>query len=258
MESSDMTPYIVKDLFHYCNISVDRCLPMPSKKIPYYDLTFVLKGSMTYIANGTPLLLCENDAILLPPETLRQRKEGEQRVQYVSFNFSLNPERELALPLFSKNVITQDIRILLDVFSQRHLSQKYHSEEKLCNLLNYILYEILDAVSLQTNRTEILKIEKFIEENITQKITLGMIGNHMHLSREYVSYIFKKHVGKTVIEFVNERKMMLAKSIIRSGELSMQDVAKNLGFENYGYFSRTFQKHFHISPIDFKKSCRIG
>ena len=252
-----MTPYIVKDLLHYCNISADRCRPIFKKEISYYDLTFVTKGSMTYLANGQTLILSDGDAILLPPGTIRQRPTGEQRVQYVSFNFQILPECELPLPMLLKNVITQDIRRLLNVFSQSHLSKRYHSEEKLCNLLNYILFEILDAVSLQTNHTEIIKIEKFIEAHITQRITLGMISDHMHLSREYVAHIFKKHVGKTVIEYVNERKMMLAKAMIQSGELSLQDVAQSLGFENYGYFSRAFKKHFNTSPIEFKKAGRI-
>jgi YesN/AraC family two-component response regulator len=210
---------------------------------------------MIYVADDKTYVLNENDAILLPPGTVRQRMAGAQKVQYVSFNFQIFPNCELSIPPFLKNVITQDIRKLINVFSQRHLSPKYYSKEKLCNLLNYILFELFDAVSLESNHTEVIKIEKFIEENITQKITLTMLSDHVHLSKEYIAYIFKKNVGKTVIEYVNETKMMFAKYMIQEGILSLRDIAENLGYENYGYFSRVFKKHFNTSPIEFKKSC---
>ena len=250
-----MTPYIIKEISHYCNVSVNRCSQINKHRISYYDLTFVLKGCMTYVADSKTYVLNENDAILLPPETVRQRVAGTQKVQYVSFNFQTFPNCELCVPAFLKNIITQDIRKLINIFSQKHLSPKYHSEEKLCNLLNYILFELLDTVSLQSNHTEVIKIEKFIDENITQKITMAMLSNHVHLSREYIAYIFKKNVGKTVIEYVNERKMMLAKHMIQEEMLSLRDIAENLGYEHYGYFSRVFKKHFNTSPIEFKKSC---
>ena len=157
-----MTPYIVSDVCHYCNVSVARCSRMPPRTIQYYDLTFVIKGSMTYFANGERFVLCENDAILLPPGTLRERLEGEHRVDYVSFNFHILSECELNTPPFLKNVITSDIKKLADIFPQKRLSMLYHSKEKLTNLLNYILFEILESVSLESNNSDIIKIKKFM------------------------------------------------------------------------------------------------
>ena len=248
-----MTPYIVKDISHFCNVSLDKCSVINKKMIAYYDLTFVLSGSMTYIANGEKYVLNANDAILLPPKTLRQRFEGTQKVSYVSFNFQIDPKADIPLPHFLPNVITQDIRKIVDVFSQKHLSPLYHSKEKLCNILNYIIFELIDSVSLKSNHPDVVKIEKFIDENIYKKITLNMISQEVHLSMEYVSYLFKKNVGKTVIEYVNEKKMLLAKNIIQTEGLSLKELAESLGYENYGYFSRIFKKHFNTSPMQYKK-----
>lgn len=249
-----MNTYTVSDILHYCNISVDKCSPIAKHPISCYDLTFVLKGSMMYIADNEKYVLCENDAILLPPGTVRQRFEGTRRVQYVSFNFKIFSDCELALPRFMKNAVDQDIRTLMGVFSQKHLSTRYNSRERLCNLLNYILYELLNTVELKSNDPQVIKIERFIDDNIFGRITLDMIAQHVHLSKEYVAYLFKKHMGITVIDYVNEKKMILAKNMIQTGEMSLKDVAENLGYENYGYFSRLFKKHFNTSPISFKKN----
>lgn len=243
--------YIVKDISHYCNVSVASSY-IPPRIIPFYDLTFVIKGSMTYFANGERFEMRKNDAILLPPGTLRERLASKEKADYVSFNFETLPESELKLPLFLKNVITNDIKRLVDVFPPKHLSSLYYSKEKLINLLNYILFEILETVSFESNNSDIIKIIKFIDENIYAKITLKMLGEHVHLSEEYVSYIFKKNVGKTVIEYINEHKMLLAKQMIEEEEMSLKDISEVLGFENYGYFSKVFKKYFKATPNSIK------
>ena len=247
-----MTPYIIKNVTHYCNVSVTKCSQIPPQLITFYDLTFVIKGTMTYVVNGERVEICENDAILLPPGTQRRRFEGRSRVDYISFNFQVFPERELKTPLFMKNVITSDIKNILNVFPQKRLSSLYYSKEKLINLLNYILFEILESDLLKSNVPHIIKIKKFIDENVHMKITLKMISDHVHLTEEYVSYVFKKHTGKTVTEYINERKMIFAKKMIDNREMALKDIADNLGFENYGYFSRVFKKHFGTPPVKVK------
>ena len=109
------------------------------------------------LANGEKCEMHENDAILFPPGTLRERLDGDQKVEYVSFNFYVLPDFELKTPLFMKSVITHDIRKLIDVFPQKRLSTLYSSKEKLANLLNYIIFEILESVSLESNNPDIIK-----------------------------------------------------------------------------------------------------
>ena len=249
------TMYIVKDISHYCNVSVPSSY-IPKRTIQYYDFSFITKGEMTYFANGQRLELHENDAILLPPGTLRERLAGTQRVDFISFNFTILPECELNTPLFMKNVITQDIKRLVNTYPQRRLSTLYYSKEKLCGILNYILFEILESLSFESSNPDIIQIIKFIDQNIHTKITLTMLSDHVHLSEEYISYIFKKNIEKTVIEYINEHKMILAKQMIEEGTLSLKEISESLGFEHYGYFSRVFKNQFHIPPSRLLYECK--
>ena len=57
-----------------------------------------------------------------------------------------------------------------------------------------------------------------------------------------------------MVEYANERKMLIAKDLILEDKLSLQEVALSLGFSNYSYFSKVFKKHFNTSPIRFKNS----
>ena len=135
-----MHQYIVKDILHYCNVSLDKCSNISLKNIDYYDFTFVLSGSMTYTADGETLVLKKNDAIFLKPGTLRSRVGGNEPVKFVSFNFTTMPDVQLNLESFLPNCITSDIKKIISAFPQSHLSEYYHSKEKVANFLNFILF----------------------------------------------------------------------------------------------------------------------
>ena len=247
-----MKNYIVKELRHYCNISVDHCTAIGTELIDFYDLTFVCSGSMTYIANGKTINLGKNDAMFLRPGTERVRLQGTEPVKYVSFNFYMYPDEELPFDEYMPNCISAEIKNLAANFSQSHLLPYYHSREKVTNMLNYILFELLDIVSLGTGNEHVVKIAKYVDEHITGKISLKEVSDHVGLSREYTATVFKKEMGKTVTDFINERKMMLAKEMVLEGELPLTDIAASLGYENYNYFSRLFKRYFDKTPISVK------
>ena len=238
---------IVKEVLFYCNVSTKRVSKIAPRKINYYDLTFVLKGSLTYIINGEQYILHENDAIFLRPETLRERIAEDHQAKYVSFNFLLN--EDIAIENFLKGIINDDIKKLISVFPHSHLIDSFHSKEKIQSILNYIIYEIIDNVGYKSQNQHIIRILRYIEAHLTQNLTLEQISNHVHLTREYTANLFKKETGKTIIDYINKRKMLIAKNMIDSAQVSLKDVALSLGFENYCYFSKLFKKYYDTTPV---------
>lgn len=247
-----MQIYTVERLRHYCNISVPGCSAIRRIKIDYYDFTAVLSGSMTYIADGKLYTLNKNDGVLLPPGTLRERLPGTEPVRYISFNFYLNPKSRLMLPLFLPSCITDDIRRLISAFPQSHLSGHDSAREKAASLLNFILCELRDTAAAESANPHVLRITRYINAHITKPLTLKSISAEVGLTREYISALFRKETGKTLTDYINERKLLFARQLLQSGEMSLADIAGHVGYENYGYFSRLFKRYFGISPTDMK------
>ena len=243
-----MQEFIVKDLFHYCNILTKAASPARARLIDFWDLTFVMNGSMTYIVNGKRYAMRKNDAIFLPPGCERARLEGEEPVRYASFNFSLAEGVELPFPEFMKGCITNDIKSLVNVFPQSHLYPNYHSKEKLASLLNYILFELLDVTAEYSANEHVAKIIRLVDLNLTKKLSLSHISREVGLAKEYVASIFKRETGKTLTEYINERKLLYAKELIVTSQMSISDTALHLGYDNYTYFSRLFKRYFGFSP----------
>lgn len=252
-----MEAYIVKDLLHYCNVFLkgdNHTKKIERAVIKYYDFTFVLKGRLTYYVDGKPYELSENDAILIKPGSTRERDEMREPVKYVSYNFTVFDPSVMPNKVYLKNVISHDIRKLVSVFSASHISDIYSSREKVINLLNYILLEIKDILDFESNNKHIIEIIKYINMNISEPISLSTISSHINLSKEYISYIFKKETGKTVTDYINERKLFIAKEMILGTNYALSYISERLGYENYSYFTKVFKKRFDISPKELRKS----
>ena len=245
---------IAKSVLHYCNVSLEKCQPISERMIDYYDFTFVLEGEMIYYANGERLVLQRNDAILLPPKTLRARAERRGAVRYVSFNFGIAQESGLPLPIFIRDGITQEMRNAVMNFPLSHVVPNNLSREKCIALLNYLLFCLLDGKEITTKNEHVLEMLRYIDDKITERITLKRISEQVGLTREYASALFKREMNLTLTDYVNGQKLELARAMILGNEISLSDISSALGFENYHYFSRIFKQKFGTSPMQFKKA----
>ena len=248
-----MQEYIVSQLLHYCNISINHCGKINSHTIDFYDFTFVLDGKLIYYVNGTKYELNKNDAIFLRPGTTRGRDETFGNVSYVSFNFQVFDDSKLPFAQYSPNCINANIRKFVSIYPTSHLSPLYFSKEKCMMMLNYILYEMMTYISVPFHNEHVNSIIKYIDAHITEKLSLVAISKKVNLSREYTAYIFKKEMSKTLITYINERKLILAKELISQQQMTLNEVAYGLGFENYNYFCRIFKKYFGITPGQLKQ-----
>jgi len=248
-----MSTHLVKELTHYCNISVNKCHRMSTKTIHYYDFTFVLEGSLTYYADGVRYVMRKNDAVFFFPGSTCYREEGTEPVSYVSFNFTAPDSVQFPFKPFMSKCITGAMRKLVSIFPTSHLSPLYFSREKCALMLEYLLYELLDTAAPECTNEHVDRMLKYIDEHIHEKLSLRDISREINLSPEYTSYIFKKEMQKTLTDYINERKLTLARELIVSREMTLHDVACHLGYDNYNYFCRLYKKQFDMTPGQARK-----
>lgn len=76
------------------------------------------------------------------------------------------------------------------------------------------------------------------------------------VSREYVSRAFRKYLGVTPSQYMNERRVRKAAKLILDGEDDLMSVCFDCGFNYYNYFCRQFRKHLHTSPSEYRELCQ--
>lgn len=93
----------------------------------------------------------------------------------------------------------------------------------------------------------------YIDDHIGEKLTLEMIASASGLSVTHASRLFKSEVGRSVIEYVNERKMARAEELMHDRTRKIKDVAAMVGISDQLYFNKVFKKYYQMSPREYRK-----
>jgi AraC-like DNA-binding protein len=148
-------------------------------------------------------------------------------------------------------------------FSLKELLSLYEdlpivSEEKL-----HSLYHIVDILvksfwidgMIAYNRSMLsIKIERYIDEHIAEKIGLNEICNEFFLSKNAVYRLFHDEMHSTVNDFIVTKRLKQAQELLLSEqELNITQIATLCGFTDYNYFIRLFKKQVGITPLRFRK-----
>ena len=82
--------------------------------------------------------------------------------------------------------------------------------------------------------------------------SVNYMASQLHLSSKYLSDLLKQETGKTALELIHLYMISMAKNMLVAGQLSISEIAYQLGFENPPYFSRLFKKEVGVSPKEYK------
>lgn len=92
----------------------------------------------------------------------------------------------------------------------------------------------------------------YIDSNLSEKITLETLEHTFYLNGTYISRQFKKHTGLTLRNYLLERRISYARTLLAS-DLSITEVCQQAGFSDYANFIRSFTKIVGISPGKYAK-----
>lgn len=102
-------------------------------------------------------------------------------------------------------------------------------------------------VAVPDKRKGIPQILGYINENLTQPLSLELLSRKFFISKAQLNRSFKKSTGSTVWEYIQAKRLLLAKELLRTGNAPTQ-VCMLCGFGNYSGFYRAYKKRFGISP----------
>lgn len=94
---------------------------------------------------------------------------------------------------------------------------------------------------------------EYIDEHYNENISLAQIAEIFYVSKEHLSRSFKKKIGKTISEYVTERKMKRAKYLLAETKHSIKEIAMLVGYKDEKYFSKVYKKFYKRSPKDCRE-----
>ena len=96
------------------------------------------------------------------------------------------------------------------------------------------------------------KIHQYIKEHYKEDIGRNELAEEFHLAPEYLSKTYKKQMGVNLKDTIAECRIEEAKRLLERGE-RVSDVAEEVGFDNFTYFSTMFKKYTGITPNQYRK-----
>ena len=96
--------------------------------------------------------------------------------------------------------------------------------------------------------------KKYIESNFHAHITVEMLTESLGISQPYLYKIFKKKTGISPKQYIDDYKLMKAKTMLVESQLTITQIAHSVGFDDVLAFSKFFSAKERISPSDYRKS----
>lgn len=238
----------------------------------WFELTRVLDGKGETITNGGTVPIKAGELYLSFPgdlHTIRSNKESPIKYQYLSF-WTENEDLQQQLEAIMMQNIDPERRIFTDknieYLIQNCLSETLlndgHSVEIITCTLNQLLHYIFRAFtskkqqsSLNIGSSEELcyQLMNYIGTHIYILEGLNELAGHFGYSYSYLSALFSKTTGDTLMNYYSMRRLDAAVMLLKEGKLSVSEIAELLKYSSIYTFSRAFKNRFGISPAEFRK-----
>ena len=95
-----------------------------------------------------------------------------------------------------------------------------------------------------------------IESDISAELSLDTLAQKQGISKGYLATIFKKETGKTVLEYIKDKRIEHAMYLLTNTHLQIQTIALHCGVMDVQYFSKIFKKKIGMNPKEYRESAR--
>lgn len=100
---------------------------------------------------------------------------------------------------------------------------------------------------------KIVESKKYIDNNLEKHLSLEEIALQCGFSKNYYSKTFKEITGSTPFEYIIESRMLLARKLILTTNICIDQIVYLCGFDDRTYFYRIFKKHFNTTPALYRQ-----
>lgn len=241
-----------------------------------FEIIRVLRGSFTVFLNNVKYRLNEGDVLFAEGGKLHRGIPSDCVYECLVFNPDMlirhknDVARRYIKPISDMQVTVENqlnkthqklyatVCSLFDVMREK----KQFYELKTISLLYEFficLYENGYVSALPTNKTSqsiksIMTLTDWIENNLSEPITLDLLSKKAGLSKKYLCRVFKSYTSKTLTQYVNELRINNACYEMSAMNKNITEAAYDSGFNDLSYFCKVFKKIRGETPTEYKSN----
>ena len=247
---------------------------------PFYEIFFFLSGNVNYIIEGKNYNLRPGDVLLTSSSDIhrpdiRPGRPYERIVIWLAdfFGHLLEFYGEDLTACFTDSAI-QDYRLIRpdsqNILHLKQLCAKISEAKRSRELGSYALasaylteflvhisrayYDAPDSVKYDVTENEkVNQILLYINENLTEDLSLEHLAARHYTSKYYLSRQFKQFTGLSLYQYIMKKRLIVSRNMLRSGSTVM-DACFQCGFGDYSNFLKAFKREFGKTPSAYSKA----
>ncbi|MFD2247606.1 AraC family transcriptional regulator [Pontibacter ruber] len=239
-------------------------------KHDFFVLLLIEKGSGTHTIDFREYAVSDHQLHLLFPGQVHAWDLGEETLAYqlmisqavfdmfstsLEFTFVLY-QKHPVLPLSSETF--QKLRYEFQAIQGELSMEPVHWN--IINLRNRLIVQLVSREandrhnSLRAYRLvpALLKYHNLVDVYFKEQKTVAFYADQLHISANYLNILCKRHLQVPAMFLIHNRFLLEAKRLLHASELSIMDIAFELGFSDLAHFSNFFKNKTGVSPRSFR------
>lgn len=218
--------------------------------------------------------LRQGECIILTPYSPHSfMVDGAQKCSITQLSFKLHEVSTIlndliifkdTQPYFKIVSCTDILESMQNMYTYAHDKSYQPLNELLLNVelqkLFIILSMHIEQMHLIGQKCEHTKLESvlaYINEHYEQDIQLETLAQYHKISSRYLRKIFMEHVGFSAMEYITMLRIEKAKDLLKNTSIPISDIALQIGYNSFQYFSMIFKKKTSITPKDFRNQYKM-
>jgi AraC-like DNA-binding protein len=179
---------------------------------------------------------------------------GQKTIGDYPFYSSVNNKPEMVFDLAELKAILPYFNTMIAEAKENQMFK----QDKIMNLLDIIHIEIArkyNETYLHEAHSYNIKMKIFeglLEKNFKIEKTPSFYASQLHITLKHLNRICNEILQKTTTEVITDRILLEAKRMLMDKKFTVNEIATELGYDDYSYFARLFKKHTKITPSAFR------
>jgi len=233
----------------------------------FTQLFYFIDGKGAFILDGTPYPIKANDFVIINPHIVHKKQsDPKYKLEYVvfaieglSFQFGTGLSNH-NYGVYSYDKYRDKFLLMIDMMLREAASQ-IPGYELVCNdiaemlVLNIARSQGL-GITCEDNpemSKEVCIAKGFIDSHYMESIDLGQLSDITHMNKYYLVHAFKKYVGDTPMNYLQQKRIQVAEQLLRTTNHSVSLISTNVGFSSQSYFAQVFKKAYGTTPVQYRK-----
>ncbi|WP_281890655.1 AraC family transcriptional regulator [Paenibacillus sp. YYML68] len=241
----------------------------------YYQLIYIIDGEVVFTCGDERRVLRTGDCAFITPSVAHGfTSRSDAAIKTLDMKFRT---RSCRVDAWLKSIqvwhaqVSKEIVLLLEQIKQEGLRREAFFREMACVYLLNILYVLHRhsygmkvSYPIQTSEADVAPLpgeavtvaeqtRAYITNHYAEELRVADIAKHIGFSNNYVGHMFKQRYGCTISRYIQEVRIGKAKQFMAYTEITLKEMALQIGFKNIHHFNRVFKQLEGISPGQWKQ-----